>query len=120
MDAIKRSPEAAITFGLINAIGRTHPTLERRFVDFFAGKAIGVTTNVIGPGRDRFVAGRLLEGILAWVPGSGRQTLGACIVTYGGRIRVGFKADAGVVPDPEHLVAAFDQEVDDLVRMAGA
>jgi len=119
MDAIKRSPEAAITFGLINAIGRTHPTLERRLVEFFAGKAIGVTTNVIGPGRDRFVAGRLLEGILAWVPGSGRQTLGACIVSYGGQVRVGFKADATVVPDPEHLVAAFDQEVDDLVRMTG-
>ena len=119
MDSIKHSPEAAITFGLISAIGRTHPSLERWLVDFFAGKAIGVTTNVIGPGRERFVAGRLLEGILAWVPGSGRQTLGACIVTYDGRVRVGFKADATVVPDPEHLVAAFDQEVDDLVRMAG-
>ena len=51
--------------------------------------------------------------------GSGRQTLGACIVTYGGRVRVGFKADADVVPDPEHLVTAFDQEVAELVRMAG-
>ena len=118
MDAIKSSPEAAITFGLINAIGRTHPSLERLLVDFFAGKAIGVTTNVIGPAHDRFVAGRLLEGILAWVPGSGRQTLGACIVSYDGLVRVGFKADATVVPDPEHLVGAFDQEVDDLVRMA--
>jgi WS/DGAT/MGAT family acyltransferase len=120
MDAIKSSPEAVITFGLINAIGRTHPSLERVLVDYFAGKAIGVTTNVIGPAHDRFVAGRLLEGILAWVPGSGRQTLGACIVSYGGLVRVGFKTDATVVPDPEHLVGAFDQEVDDLVRMAAS
>jgi len=35
-------------------------------------------------------------------------------------VRVGFKVDAGVVPDPEKLVHAFDEEMDVLLRMAQA
>jgi hypothetical protein len=36
MTAIKESPEAWLPFGMIRAIGRTGPTLERHLVDFFA------------------------------------------------------------------------------------
>ena len=120
MDSIKHSPEAFITFGLINAIGRTHPRVEELLVNFFSSKAIGVTTNVIGPMTDRFVAGSPIAGVLGWVPGSGRQTVGVCIFSYNGTVRVGFKVDAGIVPDPERLVDSFDQELDDLARMARA
>jgi WS/DGAT/MGAT family acyltransferase len=49
MDAIKHSPEAVLTFGLIRGIGRTGPDLEKLLVNFFANKATGVTTNVPGP-----------------------------------------------------------------------
>ena len=49
MDRIKRSPEAVITFAIINAIGHLSATVARIFVDFFANKTIGVTTNVAGP-----------------------------------------------------------------------
>lgn len=120
MDSIKGSPEAVITFGLINAIGKTHPRIEELLVNFFSSKAIGVTTNVMGPMTDRFVAGSPIAGVLGWVPGSGRQTVGVCIFSYNGMVRVGFKVDAGVVPDPERLVDALDQELDDLARMARA
>ena len=120
IDLIKDSPEAAITFGLSGAIGRTHPRLSRLLVDFFAGKAIGVTTNVPGPREPRYVAGTRVAGILGWVPGSGRQTLGACIFSYARMVRVGFKVDALTVPDPERLVAAFDEEMDDFLRLARA
>jgi WS/DGAT/MGAT family acyltransferase len=120
MDSIKHSPEAFITFGLINAIGNTHPRVEELLVNFFSSKAIGVTTNVIGPMTDRYVAGSPIAGVLGWVPGSGRQTVGVCIFSYNGTVRVGFKVDAGVVPDPERLVEAFDQELDDLARMSRA
>ena len=41
-----------------------------------------------------------MSGILGWVPGSGRQTLGVCIFTYAGTVRVGFISDAAVIPDP--------------------
>jgi WS/DGAT/MGAT family acyltransferase len=120
MDSIKHSPEALLTFGLITAIGHTNTTIAKQFVDFFAAKAIGVTTNVAGPMTGRYLAGTGLTGILGWVPGSGAQTLGVCIISYDGVVRVGFKADAAAVTDPEKLVHAFDDEMDTLVRLAAA
>jgi WS/DGAT/MGAT family acyltransferase len=120
MDSIKQSPEAMLTFGIINAIGRTNPDIARFVVDFFAAKAIGVTTNVVGPMTGRYLAGTRIDAVLGWVPGSGQQTVGVCIFSYDGVVRVGFKVDANVVTDPENLVDAFDDEMDTLVRLATA
>ncbi|GAA6526225.1 wax ester/triacylglycerol synthase family O-acyltransferase [Intrasporangium sp. DVR] len=117
MDWVKRSPEAVLTYALINAIGRTNPTLERFLVDFFANKAIGVTTNVAGPRSPRTLAGVPLSGVLGWVPGSGRHALGVCVFTYAGTVRVGFMTDVDIVPDPERLLAAFEDELDHIVHL---
>jgi WS/DGAT/MGAT family acyltransferase len=119
MDDIKRSPEAVITFGMITAIGRTKPDIERVLVDFFSNKAIGVTTNVPGPSERRYMAGTPLAGVLGWVPGAGRQGVGVCIFTYDQTVRVGFKVDARIVPDPEKLVHAFDESIDNLLQITG-
>jgi len=120
MDRIKRSPEPLITFGLISTIGELHPQVARVLVDFFASKAIGVTTNVIGPKSDRYFCGSRIAGAIGWVPGSGQQAVGVCVFSFNQTVRVGFKVDSGVVPDPEVLVTAFDEELDALLRMAQA
>lgn len=111
MDAIKDSPEAILTFGIIGALGKTNPKAGRIMVDFFSAKATGVTTNVPGPREQRYFAGNPVDSILGWVPGAGMQTLGACIFSYNGKIRVGFKADTEAVADPRGLVRAFDAEL---------
>lgn len=120
MDWLKASPEAALTFALISVIGRFPATLERRVVDFFADKAIGVTTNVAGPREVRYLGGVAVTGVLGWVPGSGRHTLGFCIVTYADAVRIGIMADESVVPDPEALLTALEDEVALLVRIGEA
>jgi diacylglycerol O-acyltransferase / wax synthase len=117
MDWLKHSPEAVLTFALISAIGRTSAGIERHIVDFFANKAIGVTTNVAGPRSPRTLAGVPLTGVMGWVPGSGQHVVGVCIFTYAGTVRVGFMTDAVVVPDPELLLAAFEDELDHLVHI---
>ncbi|HEX5535335.1 MAG TPA: wax ester/triacylglycerol synthase family O-acyltransferase [Actinomycetales bacterium] len=116
MDRIKDSPEVALTFTLINGIGLLPHQVGRAAVDFFASKAFGVTTNVIGPTNDRYLAGVRVSGVLGWVPGSGQHCLGVCLFTYAGTLRVGFAADAGAVPDPQVLVEAFETELDGLLR----
>jgi WS/DGAT/MGAT family acyltransferase len=120
MDRIKDSPEPWLTFGLITAIGRTPPMVERLVVDFFSGKAFGVMTNVPGPTRRRSVAGTPITGILGWVPGTGRQGVGVSIFTYDGTVRVGFKVDADVVGAPDKLVHAYEQAIDELLRLGHA
>ncbi|KRF36736.1 wax ester/triacylglycerol synthase family O-acyltransferase [Nocardioides sp. Soil805] len=114
MDRIKRSPEPVITFAMIQGIGRLGRRLSRALVTFFAGKASGVTTNVPGPREPRYLAGTRITSLLGWVPGSGDQTLGTCIFTYAGTVRVGFKTDTAVIADPEHILDAFHAEIDDL------
>lgn len=120
MDWLKASPEAALTLGLMTVIGRTTRSLERYIVDFFADKAIGVTTNVAGPPAVRTLAGVPMSGVLGWVPGSGTHTVGVCIYTYAGNVRVGFMVDAAVVPDPEGLLRAFEDEIAGLVVLGAA
>ncbi|MEP7193910.1 MAG: wax ester/triacylglycerol synthase domain-containing protein [Actinomycetota bacterium] len=118
MDWIKVSPEALMTFGLNELIGSIEPHLANSIVGFFSDKAIGVTTNVIGPQKQRYVAGVPIAGAVAWVPGSGRHSLGVCIFSLAGVVRVGFKVDAVMVPDVEKLVHAFDEDLDQLLRIA--
>jgi diacylglycerol O-acyltransferase len=117
MDAIKDSPEAVMTFGLIRGIGRTGKEIERFLVDFFANKATGVTTNVPGPREPRYVAGQRIRWTLGWAPESGQQTLGTSIFTYNGNVHVGFKVDAHQLPHPEELLADFRHEVDALLQL---
>ena len=118
MDFIKVSPEALITFGLNALIGRIEPHVSNSIANFFSDKAIGVATNVIGPQHQRYVAGVPIAGVVSWVPGSGRQTVGVCIFSFAGIVRVGFKVDAATVPDAEKLVHAFDEDLDQLLRIA--
>jgi hypothetical protein len=118
MDAIKASPEAFFTFGLNTVIGQIEPHISNTITNFFSNKAIGVTTNVIGPLQERFIAGAPIAGAVGWVPGSGRQSLGVCIFSFAGAVRVGFKVDAHLVPDVEKLVQAFDEDLDQLLSIA--
>ncbi|MCU1536277.1 MAG: putative diacylglycerol O-acyltransferase [Humibacillus sp.] len=118
MDWLKGSPEVALTTALIAVIGRTTGRLERVVVDFFADKAIGVTTNVAGPREPRRLAGVDVDGVLGWVPGSGRHTLGFCIFTYAESVRIGIMADEEVVADPEALLAGFERELQAAVALS--
>lgn len=118
MDVIKAGPEPMLTFGLshaIGAMGAVSGAGSRLLIEFFSNKAIGVTTNVPGPGGRRYFAGEELVGLLGWVPGASRQSIGVSIVSYNGHIRVGFKTDARIVPDISNLVTAYLDEFADLM-----
>ncbi len=123
MEVIKAGPEALLTFGISNALGMVGAytsRVSRTIQEYFGNKAIGVTTNVPGPQRTRYFAGQELVGILGWVPGAANQTLGVCIFSYDGQIRVGFKTDVNVVPDIANLVAAYSAEMEELLALAPA
>lgn len=111
MDAIKATPEPAVTFVLLHGIGLLGGWIKKLVVGFFAAKVTGVTTNVPGPRESRYLAGTRIAGVLGWVPGAGQQTVGTCIFTYAGTVRIGFKTDSRVVAAPEDLIRAFHLEI---------
>jgi WS/DGAT/MGAT family acyltransferase len=120
MQAIKVSPEPAVSYSVLQGIGRTTADIERYAIDFFASKAVGVVTNVRGPDHDLFLAGVPLRRVIPLVPVSGDQTIGISIFSMAGELVVGVVTDARVVREPASLTALFVEELDALESVARA
>ena len=118
MDAIKRSPEALVTYQALAGLGVAPDRIARRVRSYFAGKVSVVLTNVPGPPRKLYFAGKLLDTIVFWVPQSGSIGVGISIFSYGGQVNIGLITDRGLAPDPDTIVVAFEEEFDDLLRLA--
>ena len=117
MNEIKHSPEAAVSYGLLGAMGRAPVEVERRLVELFTAKGSAVITNVPGPRERVYFAGTAIRGVLVWAPRSGDVAMSIAILSYAGEITVGLTADQGLVPDPERIIAAFEREVEALFRL---
>jgi diacylglycerol O-acyltransferase / wax synthase len=111
MDAIKDTPEGAVSYGVLSVIGMTSAQIEKYIVDVFASKGSLVLTNVPGPTQPVYLAGTKLAGTMGWVPAAGGIAVGMSIFSYVGEVTVGVYADARLVPDPEVLVEAFNTEI---------
>jgi diacylglycerol O-acyltransferase len=116
MDAIKHSDEGAITFGILETMGRVPAAVEQRLIEFFTSKASMVVTNVIGPHERIALAGTPVAGVLVWAPCSGDLRMTVSLFGYAGKVTAGFLTDAGIVPDPQPLADAFRAELLSLAR----
>ena len=118
MDAIKRSPEALVTYQAISGLGVLSDKIAKRIREYFANKVSVVLTNVPGPTRKLYFAGNLLDTIVFWVPQSGSIGVGISIFSYGGQVNIGLITDRGLAPDPDTIIAAFQAEFDKLLCLA--
>src|SRR5262249_37344464 len=118
MDELKRSPEALVAYAVLNVMGLTPVEVERLGLRFFGSKASAVLTNVPGPREPLYLAGHKLDSVMFWVPQSGRLGLGISILSYNGGVMLGVATDAGLVPDPERIVAEFAREFKALAERA--
>ncbi len=114
MEEIKHSPEGAVSYGVLDLIGRTPVQIEKAIVDLFTTKATAVMTNVPGPRQPVYLGGTPVRGVLVWAPCSGGVSMSVSILSYAGEITVGLMVDAGLVPDPEAIVADFERELESL------
>ena len=119
MDEIKSSPQPFVTFQILNALGLAPVEVAELAVNMFGTKASAVMTNVIGPKQPIYFAGERVRTWLGWVPQSGHMGLGVSIFSYDGQVVVGVASDKGLVPDPESIATAFEEEFEALVRWAG-
>lgn len=118
MDALKDSLEAPVAFGILNTIGMAPEVIQDIVVNIFGLKGTAVMTNVIGPKEQIYLAGAPLESLMFWVPQSGHLGLGVSILSYNSQVRMGIMTDAGLVPDPETIIAGFGTEFEELLAMA--
>ena len=116
MDEIKGTPEAYVAFGILGAIGLTPVQIEKIIIDFFAAKTSAVMTNVPGPRQPLYMAGQRLRSLMFWVPRGGDVGMGLSILSYAGDVYVGIATDAGLMPDPQTIVADFQVEFEDMLQ----
>ena len=102
----------------MNAFGRAPSGVGGPLVDHLCSRATVVVTNVKGPQEPLYLAGAPLEEFMFWIPRFGGIGLGVGIVSYNGQVRVGIISDRDVVPDPEAVGTAFQQEFDALLALA--
>jgi diacylglycerol O-acyltransferase len=112
MDAIKASPEAVLLSGVLSGVGLTPVQVKRVLGNLIAAKATAVMTNVIGPREALYLAGAPIRDLMFWVPVPAGLGLGISILSYAGRVTLGITTDAGLVPDPEVILAAFRTDLE--------
>ncbi len=117
MDAIKGSPEALITFGILGILGTSPTQIADQFMNIMGSKATAVASNVPGPREALYFAGKKLDNVMFWVPQSGRLGLGISIFSYDGKVTLGVATDKGLVPDPENILQGFYDEYEALVAL---
>jgi hypothetical protein len=117
MDAVKRSPEGAIAYGMLELMGLTLAQVESVMIDLFSAKGTAVITNVPGPREPVYLAGSPVSAVAVWAPTSGSVSMSVSIFSYNGQVTVGVMADAHLVPDPETMVDGFRSELDALARI---
>jgi diacylglycerol O-acyltransferase / wax synthase len=116
MDGLKGSPEALIAFGVLSLMGLAPVEVEQLGLRFFGSKATAVLTNVPGPRKPLYMAGRKIDKVMFWVPQSGHLGLGISILSYAGSVMLGIATDAGLVPDPERIVDNFNVEFEAMLE----
>jgi diacylglycerol O-acyltransferase / wax synthase len=114
MDALKKSPEALVIFGLMRVLGNTATGMLITAVQLLARRASAVMTNVPGPRTRLRLAGAVVDSFMFWVPQSGSVGLGVSVLSYAGTVRIGIASDVNLVPDPGEIVGAFHAALEEL------
>ncbi|MGN6187696.1 MAG: wax ester/triacylglycerol synthase family O-acyltransferase [Conexibacter sp.] len=120
MRAIKDSPEGPVSYGVLGAMGVSPPAVEAQLIDLFSAKASLVLTNVPGPRAPVYLAGTQLRGVLVWAPCAGSVSTSVSIFSYDGQVTIGFMVDASLIPEPQAIVAAVDEELAALLPQVSA
>jgi hypothetical protein len=117
MEALKASRQAAVTFGLLSALGMGPSVLQKPVLDLLSAKASTVLTNVPGPQHPLWLAGAHLKELMFWVPQSGQIGLGISILSYDGQVFFGVIGDRRLVPEPAGIIERFHPEFEKLLYL---
>jgi hypothetical protein len=75
-------------------------------------------TNLPGPTRPLWLAGRRIREIMFWVPQSGNIGMGVSILSFDGAVQFGMVTAASLVPDPRRIAERMAVELERLVLLA--
>lgn len=117
MQELKSSKQAAVTFGVLAALGMGPSVLQKPILDLLSQKATTVLTNVPGPQHPLYLAGAKISEMMFWVPQNGTIGLGVSILSYDGKVFFGVIADRKLVPFPGDIIERFKPEFEKLLYL---
>jgi len=97
---------------------RTPRRIEQSLLDVFTQKTSAALSNTPGPREPGYFAGSKIAGVVPWVPAAGTIGMGIDMTSYNGGVVVSLQVDAGLIPDPETIIADYEREIDTLRRLA--
>lgn len=115
MLALKGSPQALVTFGLLSVIGTLPLAVEESATALFSAKASLVASNVPGPRKPLYLGGAKLSQALFWVPPAGSIGVGISMLTYNDALQFGVMSDRALIAHPGSLAALLEEEFEGLV-----
>jgi len=118
MGRLKSSKQAAVSLGLLAAVGMAPSKLQAPALDLFSNKATTVLTNVPGPDKLLYLAGAPIDEMMFWVPQNGSIGMGISLMSYSGKVFSGLIADQNLIPNPSEVTHLFEREFRDLLYLA--
>lgn len=117
MNELKASRQAAVSLGVLAALGMGPSALQQPILDVLSEKATAVLTNVPGPGKPMYLGGVKMREIMFWVPQNGTIGLGISILSYNNQVFFGLMADRRLVPNPNDVIRYFKPEFEKLMYL---
>ncbi len=114
MAALKASHQPLVVLTLLSALGRAPEILQDSAVELFSSKASLVASNVPGPPRSLYLAGRRVSEEMFWVPQSGSIGVGVSILSYNKRVHFGLIADNQLIARPRRLMSRIPKALAEL------
>ena len=118
MNELKSSKQAAVSFGLLAALGMGPSVLQKPALDMLSEKATMVLTNVPGPQQPLYLGGGQVKQMMFWVPQNGGIGMGVSILSYNGKVFFGVITDRKLVPQPKEIIKRFKPEFENLVYLS--
>jgi WS/DGAT/MGAT family acyltransferase len=114
---LKASSQAAVTLGLLSAVGMGPKALQEQILDLLSSRASAVITNVAGPQQALYMGGARIAEIMFWVPQSGEIGVGISALSYDGAMQFGIIIDKHLAGDPENVASRFAAEFEQLLML---
>jgi len=115
MDALKKSVQAPVVFGLLAALGYAPKMAQDVLFDFLLDRATAVMTNVPGPQFQLSIAGSPITQIMFWVPQASNVGMGVSILSYNGKVQFGLMTDSALTPEPRRIIERFGPQFEQLL-----
>ncbi len=115
MRELRAGFQPALAYLLLAVLGPLPHGLQTVVLEYLAGKASAVMTNLPGPTAPIRLGGASIARMLFWVPQSGDIAVGIAILSYAGAVQFSIRADKAVCPDPQAIVDGFAPEFERLI-----